>query len=109
VVLVEPGEVLRRRPDLHEVGRVPGAAQCDGRLAEDAVDVHRLVRLPGAALLGLLDEPDDGGVALGERLLVAEVGGGRRQGSTSDEATAPRIAVPVRRLIATILSHGPAR
>ena len=79
VVLVEPGDVLRRRPDLHEVGRVPRAAQCDGRLAEDAVDVHRLVRLPGPALLGLLHEADDGGVAVGERPLVARAP--RRQSS----------------------------
>ena len=48
-------------------------------LAEERVDVDRLVRLAGPALVGLLDEADDRGVPLGERLLVAQVGCGRRR------------------------------
>ncbi len=77
VVLVEAGDVLRGRADLHEVGGVPRAAQRDGRITEEDIDVGRLERLARAALLGLLDEPDDGCVLLGERLLVLQVGAGR--------------------------------
>ena len=75
VVLVpRGGEVGRRGPDLHEVVAAPGAAQRDGRLVEEGVDVDRHVRLARAALLGLRHEPHDRGEALGERLLVGQRG-----------------------------------
>ncbi len=82
VILVEPGpEVAGARPDLHEVGARPRPAQRDRRLVEEQIDVDRDVRLPGAAALGLIDEPDDGGVARRERRLVRRRrGGGRRRG-----------------------------
>jgi hypothetical protein len=69
-------EVGRRRGDLHEIRAAPGPAERDGGLVEQEVDVERRVRLPVAALLRLLDEPDDRRVALGERCLVGEVGSG---------------------------------
>ena len=71
VVLEAVDQVLRARADLHQVGRVPGPAQRDGRLAEQQVDVERDVRLSGAALHGLLDEAHDRAVLLRERVLVA--------------------------------------
>ena len=82
VILVEPGpEVAGARPDLHEVGARPRPAQRDRRLVEEQIDVDRDVRLPGAASLGLIDEPHDGGVARRERRLVRRRrGGGRRRG-----------------------------
>ena len=40
VVLVAVDEVLRARADLHQVGRVPGPAQRDGRLRRKEVDVE---------------------------------------------------------------------
>ena len=49
---------------------VPRPAQRDRRLAEEGVDVDRLVGLPGPALLGLLDEAHDRREALRERGLV---------------------------------------
>jgi hypothetical protein len=81
VVLVEAArEVVGRRPDLDEVAASPRPAQRDGRLVEEQVDVQRLVRLAGPALLGLLDEADDRRVVLGELDLVLEVGARRRSG-----------------------------
>ena len=82
VILVEPGpEVAGARPDLHEVGARPRPAQRDRRLVEEQIDVDRDVRLPGAAALGLIDEPHDRGVARRERRLVRRRrGGGRRRG-----------------------------
>src|SRR5215218_4679038 len=76
VVLVEAGDVLRSRGDPHEVGPVPRPAQGNRGLAEEEVDADRPVGLSRAARLGLLDDPHDGRVALGERLL-AGVGGAR--------------------------------
>ena len=80
VVLVEPREVVVGRADLHQVERVPRTAERDRRVAEEHVDVRREVRLAWPALLGLLDEADDGCVLLGERRLVGEIGGRRRRG-----------------------------
>jgi hypothetical protein len=79
-VILEPvPEVCCPRPDLHEVGRIPGPAQRHGRLVvEEQVDVQRVVRLARAAFLLLLDQADDGCIALGERLLVPEVSGRSR-------------------------------
>ena len=78
MVVVEPArEIVRGRPDLDQVGPVPRPAECNGRLAEERVDVERLVRLARAALLLLLDEPDLRRVPLGERLLVAHVSSSR--------------------------------
>ena len=77
VVLEQAGEVLRARADLDEVDGVPGAPQCHGRLVEQQVDVDRLEGLAVAALLHLLDEPDDRRVLLRERGLVGEIGAGR--------------------------------
>ncbi len=73
VVFVEPArEILRRRRDLDQVVRIPRPSKRDRWLSEERVDVHRLVGLARAALLLLLDEPDDRRVALGERLLVGD-------------------------------------
>ena len=69
MVLVAIDEIRRLGGDLDEVGAVPGAAEGDCRLAEEHVDVGRNVRLPGTALLRLLDEPDDRRVAGRELLL----------------------------------------
>ena len=69
------GEIVGCRSDLHEVSS-PGTAKRHGRLVEEDVDVERPVRLAVAARLRLRDEPDDRCVALGERRLVGEVGGG---------------------------------
>ena len=74
MVLEAVDEVVRARPDLDEVGDVPGAAQRDGLLAEEEVDVGRDERLAVAADVLLLDEPDDRRVLLGERPLVGEIG-----------------------------------
>ena len=81
VVLVEAGQIVRRRADLDQVECVPRPPQRDRRLVEERVDVDRLVRLARAALLELLDEPDDGCVPLRECDLVVERGRrGRREG-----------------------------
>jgi hypothetical protein len=88
VVLVAVDEVGRGRADLHQVALVPGTAKGDGRLAEQQVDVGRLVRLPGSALLGLVDEPHRGGVLLGQRRLAGEVRGRRTapgEGAAGDD------------------------
>ncbi len=69
-------QVGRRRCDLHEVPAAPWPTERHSGLVEQDIDVERRVRLPVAALLRLLDEPDDRRVALGERRLVGEVGGG---------------------------------
>ena len=82
VVLEQAGEIVRARADLDEVDGVPRSAQRDRRLVEQQVDVDRLEGLAVAALLHLLDEPDDRRVLLGERGLVGEIGAGRR---TDDE------------------------
>jgi hypothetical protein len=74
VVAVEAGDVFGRRGDLDEIGPVPRPAQGDGRLLEEEVDVERPVGLSVAALLLLLDDPNDGCVAFGEGLLVGVVG-----------------------------------
>ena len=78
VVLVETGEVVRRRADLHEVGGTPRPSERDGRLAEQELDVHRLVGLARAALLGLLDESHDGCIPLRKLGLVRKACTGRR-------------------------------
>ena len=73
VVLIEtPGEILRRRADLHEIVGSPGPPERDRGLAEERVDVHRLVRLARTALLLLGDEPDNGRVPFGEGSFVAQ-------------------------------------
>ena len=82
VVLVEPGEIIRGRTDLDQIGGIPRSTQRDRRLIEERVDVDRLVRLAVPAVLSLLDEPHHRGVALGERGLVREVG---RRGRRRDE------------------------
>ena len=92
VVLPEAVDVVRRRADPDEVAAVPGPAQGHGRLVEEEVDVERLVRLAVAALLGLLDEPDDRRVLLGERLLVGEVGRRGGQQASASRAATPRSA-----------------
>ncbi len=74
VVLEEAREVLGGRPDLHEIGGVPRAAERDRRVAEEAVDVHRPVRLAGPAFLRLLDQPDHRRVLLSEILLGVRPG-----------------------------------
>ena len=84
VVLVPADEILRGRTDLDEIEPVPGAAQRDRRLAEQRAYVDRLVRFAGAALVVLRDQPDDGCVALGQRLFVSERGG-RRRGADETE------------------------
>ena len=96
VVLVEAREVLGRRPDLHEVGGVPRAAERDRRVAEQAVDVHRPVRLARPAFLRLLDEPYDRRVLRREVLLRvrprgdgAEKRTGQREPREAHEPTAP--------------------
>ena len=90
VVVEAVDEVLGRRADLHQVGRVPRAAQRNGRLVEQHVHVGRLPGLARAALLLLLDEPDDRREPLGQRALVGEVGvsdrgGGERHRNRNDE------------------------
>jgi hypothetical protein len=50
------------------------AAESNGLLVEEEIDVDRLIRLAVSAVLGLRDEPHNRGVALGERRLVREVG-----------------------------------
>ena len=89
-------QIVRGRPDLHEVGDVPRAAQRDGFLAEQEVDVGRDERLAVAADVLLLDEPNDRRVLLCERPLVREVGGrvrrrdqgGKHQDGQESEARA---------------------
>ena len=56
-----------------------GPRRGDRPLVEEDVDVDRLVRLPVAALLLLLDEPHDRRVPLGELALVGEGGGRARR------------------------------
>ena len=74
MVLVEAEEIPRRRSDPDEVGAVPRPPQRDRLLREQYVDVDRPIRLAVSALLGLLDEPNDGSEAFGERFLVLHVG-----------------------------------
>ena len=69
VVLVAVARDLSPRPDLDEVGAIPGAAKRDRRLVEQHVDVGRDVRLARAALLRLVDEADDRRVTCREILL----------------------------------------
>ena len=94
VVLVEVRDVICRRPDPHQVHRIPRAAQRNCRLVEEQVDVGRPVRLAVAALLELLDNANDRRVALRERGLVGEVGGGdgaageREHGRHAQESSA---------------------
>jgi hypothetical protein len=86
MVLVETfGEVLRGRRDPDQVRRPPRSAERDRGLGEEHVDVERHVRLAVAARLLLLDEPDDGRIALGERSFLALVGGRRRRRGERDE------------------------
>jgi hypothetical protein len=108
VVLVETlGEVLRGRRDPDQVGASPRSAERDRGLGEEHVDVERHVRLAVAALLLLLDEPNDGRMALGERLFfgVSRCRAQRRgerheQGEEEEqEATPERSRSPAR-------SHG---
>ena len=80
VVLEAVDEIVRGGCDLHEVGAVPRAAQCDRRLVEDQVDVCRDERLPVTAFLGLLDDAHDRRVTFGERLLVGVIGSSSRRG-----------------------------
>ena len=76
VVLEQPpGQIFRRRTDLHEVGAVPRPAQRHRRLTKERVDVDREVRLPRTAVTVVLDEPHDRRVPLGERPIAAAVGG----------------------------------
>ena len=84
VVLVEADEIPGARSDLHEVDRIPGAAQRDGRLVEERVHVHRLVRFSRPTLVGLLHQADDRRVPLGESLLVAESRGPARRNEQRD-------------------------
>ena len=96
MVLVEAGpEIGVGRRDLHEVAAAPRPAQRDRRLREQGVDVERLVRLAGAALLRLLDQPDDRREARGELLLLREVGGGGlRQGQGAQQGDQDRDELP---------------
>ena len=84
VVLVQPGEVCRRRADLHEVEGVPGAPEGDRRIAEERIDVHRLVGLSRPALLLLLDEADDRRELLRERRSSARSADCRRREGERD-------------------------
>jgi hypothetical protein len=59
-------EVCRRRRHLDQIIGLPRAAQRDGALAEECVDVARQVRLARSALVLLLDQPDDGRILLGQ-------------------------------------------
>ena len=74
MVLETPHEIVRAGADLHQVGDVPRTAQRNGLLAEQEVDVGGDEGLAVATDVLLLDDPDDGGVLLRERLLVGEVG-----------------------------------
>ena len=73
VVLVAVDEIRCLRGDLHEVGRVPGAAKRHGVLAEEDVDVDRLVRFAGAAFLVLFNQAHDRREAVRKRLFVGEI------------------------------------
>jgi hypothetical protein len=75
VVVQARRQILRRRPDLDEVVAAPRSSQRDRRLAEQQVDVDRQVRLARGARR-VLDEPQDGGVALGKCRLLRQVGRG---------------------------------
>ena len=85
MVVVKTGEILGRRGDLDEVGRVPGAAQGDRRIVEEEIDIRRLVRLTRPALLRLLDEAHHGRVALRKGLLVGKIGTRSRRRDKRDE------------------------
>ena len=91
MVLVEvAGNVLRCGRDLDQVSGAPGTTESDGLLAEEQVDVDRLVRLAVPAVLSLRDKPHNRGVALGERGFVREVGRSTRhcnEREHRDEAT----------------------
>ncbi len=69
VVVVAVLEICGLRPDLDEVGAIPGAAKRHGRLVEQHVDVGRDVRLARTTLLRLVDEADDRCVTCREILL----------------------------------------
>ena len=73
VVLVAVDEVRGLWCDLHEVGRVPRAAKRHGVLAEEDVDVDRLVRFAGAAFLVLFNQAHDRREAVRKRLFVGEI------------------------------------
>ena len=73
VVLVAVDEIRCLWGDLHEVGRVPGAAKRHGVLAEEDVDVDRLVRFAGAAFLVLFNQAHDRREAVRKRLFVGEI------------------------------------
>jgi hypothetical protein len=79
VVLVAADEILGARRDLDEVRRAPRATERHRRLVEEHVDVRRLVRLPGPALLGLLDQSHHRRKPCGERLVVGGIGEGERR------------------------------
>ena len=89
MVLVAVDEIRCRRGDLHEVGRVPGAPKGDRVLAEEEVDVDRLVRLAGAAFLFLLDEAHDRRETVRKSLLFGEIrartGREKKRGRRSDQ------------------------
>ena len=80
MVVVAVVEIRSLGRDLDEVGAIPGAAQRDGRLLEQHVDIGRDVRLARPALLRLLDKADNRRVARGEIFLGA---GERRAGKAS--------------------------
>ena len=96
VVLVEvAGHILRRRSDLDQVSGPPRAAERNGLLTEEQVDVDRLVRLAVPTVLSLGDEPHDRGVPLGKRGLVRGVGRRvrrRNEREHGDEGTQDRAA-----------------
>ena len=67
------GHILRCGGDLDQVSGAPRPAESNGLLAEQQVDVDRLVRLAVPAVLSLRDKPHHRGIALGKRPLVGEV------------------------------------
>ena len=104
VVLVETlGEVLRGRRDPDQVRASPRSAERDRGLGEEHVDVERQVRLAVAALFLLLDQPDDGCMALGERLFLGvSRSRRRRRGERHEEGDEEQHPTPER-------SRSPAR
>ena len=89
MVLVAVDEIRCLWGDLHEVGCVPGAAKRHGVLAEEEVDIDRLVRLARAALLVLFNQAYDRREAVRKRLFVGEVrartGREKKRGRSSDQ------------------------